>query len=169
VSWVNSIFDWVNINPSIALLVIFIIACVESLLLIGLFVPGTALMLMFGTLVATGYLPMWAAILSAFSGAFVGDFLSFWLGRYYRDSLRTLYPLCNHPDKLQVGVLYFQKHGGKSVFIARFIGPLRPVVPAVAGMLNMHPVRFMLFNATSAVIWALLFLFPGWFTVNWFL
>jgi undecaprenyl-diphosphatase len=59
------------------------------------------------------------------------------------------------------GVEFFHRHGGKSVVLARFVGPVRPLVPAVAGMLNMPAKRFFLVNVLSALLWAPAYILPG--------
>jgi undecaprenyl-diphosphatase len=62
-----------------------------------------------------------------------------------------------------MGESFFHKHGGKSVMLGRFIGPIRPVLPLIAGMLGMSQIRFATFNSASAVIWAPFYLLPGYF------
>ena len=58
---------------------------------------------------------------------------------------------------------FFSRHGGKSVLFGRFVGPVRPVIPVVAGMLGMGPVHFVVVNVLSAIGWALAYILPGVF------
>ncbi|MCB1777517.1 MAG: LssY C-terminal domain-containing protein, partial [Candidatus Competibacteraceae bacterium] len=69
--------------------------------------------------------------------------------------------LRRHPEWLARGENFFHRHGGKSILFARFVGPVRPVIPVVAGMLSMAPVRFYLYNFSSALLWAAAHLLPG--------
>jgi len=62
---------------------------------------------------------------------------------------------------LPSGIRFFARHGGKSVFIGRFLGPMRAVVPLVAGVMRMHRGRFWFANVTSALVWAPMLLFAG--------
>ncbi len=139
----------------------FLIALAESLLIVGLVVPGTVLMFGIGALVGAGVLNVWETILWAFVGAVVGDAVSFWVGFHYKHYLQRLWPFSRYPHILQQGTKFFKKHGGKSVLFGRFVGPVRPIIPAVAGMMGMDPRRFFLVNVLSAAIWAPAYLMPG--------
>jgi undecaprenyl-diphosphatase len=77
--------------------------------------------------------------------------------------MRRLWPFSRYPDVLDKGEDFFLRHGGKSVLLGRFVGPVRPVVPLVAGMLGMGPAYFLLVNVLSAVGWALACILPGMF------
>jgi len=72
-----------------------------------------------------------------------------------------MWPLRDHPLLFERGQAYFSAHGGKSVFLGRFFGPLRAVVPLIAGMSAMPPLRFYVMNVLSAVAWAAAHLVPG--------
>jgi undecaprenyl-diphosphatase len=133
----------------------------ESLAGVGLIVPGTLSLFGVGALIAAGALGFWSTYAWAVSGAVLGDGLSYWLGRHYHQRVRSLWPFSRHPDWLDTGQAFFHRHGGKSVFLGRFIGPIRPVIPLVAGMLDMPPSRFYLVNLLSALGWALVYLLPG--------
>jgi undecaprenyl-diphosphatase len=87
--------------------------------------------------------------------------MSFWLGRHFQDRLRGFWPFSRHPRALQQGIDFFQKYGGKSVAIGRFFGPVRAIIPLVAGMLGMSPWRFLMANLLSAMAWAPAYLLPG--------
>lgn len=142
-------------------LIVFVTALGESLAVVGLILPGAALMFGFGALIALGQLEFWATWAWAAAGAMIGDGLSFWLGRTYHQRLRQLWPFSAHPEMLDRAVSFFQRHGGKSVLLGRFVGPLRPVIPAVAGMLDMPLRRYLPANVCSATLWAPAYLLPG--------
>ena len=129
--------------------------------MVGIVVPGTAMMIAAGVFVALGALAFWPVFFVAVAGAIAGDGISYWLGHHYRDQLRHVWPFSRHPDMLSRAEKFFHRHGGKSVVLARFVGPIRPVVPVVAGMLGMRPLYFYGVNMLSALIWAPVHLLPG--------
>ena len=157
----SQLVSWIGANPIWAGLAVFFVAFSESVAMIGLLVPGVVAMFGFGALIATGNLSFWPVFWWAVAGAVAGDGLSFWLGRHYQDRLRELWPFKRHPQTLQRGIQFFQKYGGKSVAIGRFFGPVRAVIPLVAGMLGMTPWRFLFANLLSALVWAPAYLLPG--------
>ncbi len=158
---IQTILDWVHAHPHLTGLIVFVVAMAESLVVLGIVIPGAALMLAFGALIEIGNLKFWPTVAWAVAGAVVGDGLSFFVGRYFRESLVGIWPFRSHPQWIEGGRAYFQRHGGKSVLLGRFVGPLRATVPAVAGMLGMSPLRFLGYNLGSALLWAPAYLLPG--------
>ncbi len=153
--------DWLQANPSWAALAVFIISCAESLALVGLFIPGTIIMPAIGSMIGAEVLPAHWIILAAVLGAIVGDNLSFWLGYYFHASIKQKWPFRLFPNLLEKGETFFYRYGALSVFIGRFVGPVRPIIPVIAGMLNMSTRRFLIANVSSAIAWALLYMAPG--------
>ncbi len=160
-AWLNQLLAWVQHNPGWAGAAVFLVALGESLLVVGLIVPGTVLMFGIGALVGSGALGLGETLLWAFLGAVAGDGLSFWIGHHFRDRIRGWWPFSRHPQMLEHGEAFFLRHGGKSIFIGRFVGPVRPIVPAVAGMMGMSPGKFFAINVLSAALWAPAYLLPG--------
>ena len=115
----------------------------------------------FGALIATGYLDFWPTTLIATAGAIAGDGLSYWLGYHYRDRLLRFWPLSKYPSLIKQGQSFFSQHGKKSVVLGRFFGPLRAIVPTIAGMSLMPASQFYASNILSAIAWAPLYLLPG--------
>ncbi|MFL9949365.1 VTT domain-containing protein [Paraburkholderia agricolaris] len=148
-------------HPAWTLTVICLAAFLEAIAVIGTFVPGSTAMFLAGALVGTGSLSLGWAFLSAIAGAIAGDGMSFWIGKRYKARIVQLWPFRTHPQVLDAGHRFFQKHGAKSVVFARFIGPLRAIVPVVAGMLGMTPARFYAMNVLSALLWAPAHILPG--------
>ena len=129
--------------------------------MVGLVVPGAVLMIGVGALIGIGVAGFWPILFAAVAGAIVGDGLSFWLGHHYRARVRTLWPFRKHPQWLAIGEDYFRRHGGKSIVFGRFVGPVRPFIPVVAGMLGMRSRVFYVTNILSALLWAPAYLLPG--------
>ena len=153
--------DWLQANPGLATLTVFCISCAESLAIIGLFIPGTIIMPAIGGMVGAGVLPAYWIIIGAILGAIAGDSFSYWLGYRYHSQIRSYWPFNRVPKVLNHGEHFFNKYGGLSVFIGRFVGPVRPIIPVIAGMLSMSPSRFVLANIFSAIAWALVYMAPG--------
>jgi len=160
-SWVHDLLNWVAANPESAGLAIFIISAVESLALVGILIPGVLILFAFGTLVGAGILPVVPVLLWAFAGAVLGDQISFWLGWGLKERLWKIWPLSRYPQFVGRSERFFLRYGAASVFIGRFIGPIRPVIPAMAGMSTMSPMRFTLVNLTSAALWSPAYMLPG--------
>lgn len=157
----QTLIDWIQQNPHWAYLGVFLISAGESLALVGLILPGVAIMFGIGALVAAGALELLPTLLWAAAGAVLGDGVSFWIGRHFHQHLRVMWPFKRYPALLNRGVDFFHKHGGKSVVMARFLGPVRPILPTVAGMLDMPPRRFFVVNVFSALLWAPAYTLPG--------
>lgn len=155
------LLDWLHLHPGWAGFITFLISLSESLAVIGLFIPGTVVMTAIGTLIGAGIIPAWQTIAWAIAGAIVGDSLSYRLGYHFTEHLRDLWPFSRYPQILTKGEGFFKKHGGKSVLLGRFVGPVRPVIPVVAGMMKMRPRHFLISNVLSAVLWAPFYMLPG--------
>jgi len=128
---------------------------------VGTVVPGSTVVFAGGVLVGLRAIDLWLAGAASVVGAILGDGLSYWLGRHYHEAIRSMWPMRRHPALFARGEAYFAVHGGKSVFLGRFLGPLRAIVPVIAGMANMPPGAFYVMNALSAVAWAASHLLPG--------
>ena len=150
----QEIIQWIQLHPSTAGIAVFALSMAESLVVVGLLVPGTAMMFAVGALVGTGVLGLWSTLAWAAAGAIMGDSLGYWLGVRYQESLHGRWPFNRHPHWLEQGEAFFHRHGGKSIFIGRFVGPMRPMIPLVAGMLGMRPAVFYPANILSGLAWA---------------
>ncbi|NIP72443.1 MAG: phosphatase PAP2 family protein, partial [Gammaproteobacteria bacterium] len=128
---------------------------------VGVVVPGALFMLAVGALIALGALEFWSSLAWAAAGAVAGDGVSFWVGYRYREQLRGLPPFRSFPRLFARGEAFFQRHGGKSIVFGRFVGPVRAVIPTVAGMMAMPPARFAVVNVLSALAWAPAYVIPG--------
>jgi membrane protein DedA with SNARE-associated domain/membrane-associated phospholipid phosphatase len=157
----QELLAWIAQHPHFSNLLIFVIAILESLLLVGLLIPGTFLLFGIGALVTTSALQLYPTIFWTTLGAFAGDTISFFIGRHYHQRLRVIWPLKRYPALINRGVDFFCQHGGKSVFMARFVGPVRPIVPAIAGMMDMKIGRFLIVDVIASALWAPAFILPG--------
>src|SRR5690554_114497 len=161
-SWFTEATVWVSSNPGWLIVALFATALVESLAIAGILVPGVALLFAFAALAARTGLPLTDALLWAGLGAITGDLPSFALGRLLKARLHVVWPLSRYPGLIIRGERFFRTHGGKSVIIGRFVGPIRPIIPLVAGALHMPWRTFVGFNVLSAAGWALVYILPGY-------
>ena len=159
--WLQPLLDWVAQNPHWAGAAVFLVSFSESMAIVGLLIPGVAMMFVAGALIAADALDFWPIFAWAVAGAVAGDGLSFWLGRHFQDRMRRVWPFTRHPEMLAQGEAFFRRYGGKSVAFGRFFGPVRAVIPLVAGMMGMSGTRFFTANILSALAWAPAYLLPG--------
>lgn len=159
--WIAIIRDWLVLHQSWLIVAIIVTAFVESLAILGLIVPAMALMFAIGTLAGGSGMSVWVLLGCAWLGAVLGDCLSFALGKSLRERIHQIWPFSRYPIILDRGEHYFQRHGGKSVILGRFIGPLRPVMPLVAGALDMHARRFVVYEIVAAAGWSPTYVLPG--------
>lgn len=158
---IQTVTDFISTHPQLALGVIALLAFGESLAFISLLLPATVILLATGALIGESELSFFPVWLAAAAGAFAGDWLSWWLGYRYSYRITTVWPLSRKPMLVQRGHQFFERWGAWGVFVGRFFGPLRAVVPLVAGICRMPTGTFQLANATSAAVWAFGILAPG--------
>jgi len=148
-------------HPTLALTVVFAAALLEAVAVIGTVIPGSSVVIAAGVLIGLQVLDPWWTAGVAVIGATLGDGFSYWLGHRYHERLGGWWPLRTHPTLFARGQAYFAKYGGKSVFLGRFLGPVRAIVPVVAGMSDMPVLRFAVVNVLSAIAWSAVHLLPG--------
>ena len=153
--------DYFAQHPDWALIVIFLIAFGEALLVIGLFVPSTAVLVGAGTLVGAGKLHFWPVIIATILGCIIGDQVSYWAGRLFGERLKTFWPLNHYPHLVAKGEEFFKKNGGKSIALGRFVPGVKAVVPGIAGMFGMNQMFFLAVNVSSGIVWAFAHVLPG--------
>ena len=159
--YLDSILTWIAQHPEQAGWVIFTIACIESLAIVGAFIPGAIILIGAGALIGAGVLDLWTSCLWATAGAIVGDGLSYMLGQRFKYLSNRWHWIRVNPGYLQKGIDFFQRYGDVSIILGRFLGPTRAIVPLAAGMLHMPARRFYAANVFSAIIWAPAYLVPG--------
>ncbi|MBX3477739.1 MAG: DedA family protein [Brevundimonas sp.] len=134
----------------------------ESMVVIGAFFPATALMLVAGGLVAAGVLDGPTVLAWCIAGAVLGDAVSYVLGRRFGGRIWRVAALKPHRTIMARARLFFRRYGVASIYLCRFMGPVRAFVPLIAGATGMAHLRFQLANLGSAVIWVPVMLAPGY-------
>jgi membrane protein DedA with SNARE-associated domain len=159
--WTQELLDWLGANPGWAGFGVFVMSFVESLAFVGILVPGIIILFGLGAFISLGAMDLAPIWVMGTLGALVGDITSYAIGRRYRETLAETWPFRHFPRMLERGRGYFRVHGPKSVVIGRFIGPLRPVIPITAGMLNLVPRRFLMVDIPACIAWTPAYLVPG--------
>ncbi len=160
--WLQAATAWITQHPLAAGLLVFLIAFGDALAVVGIVVPALPLLFAVGTLIGLGHINGPYALAAAALGAVCGDGLSYWIGHRFGPGLRTRWPFSRYPALLDRGERLFRRQGISAILIARFVGPVRPFVPAIAGMLGMPAKRYLPMSALAGVLWAGSFLAPGW-------
>ena len=131
--YIHPLTEWLQANPHWSLFITFIISLAESLAIIGSIIPGSVTMTAIGILAGSGIMRLDLTLIAATLGAVCGDSLSYALGYFYSEQLAFIWPFRSNPKWLLYGKEFFARHGGKSVLIGRFVGPLRSLIPVIAG------------------------------------
>src|SRR5689334_1721534 len=162
--WLDSVTGWLTVNPQWLAMAVFVVACVECLAIAGLIVPGTVLLFAAAVLAGSGALSLGETLLLGFLGGVLGDIVSYFVGRHFHQNIPRLPGLRHHPEWIAGAEAYFQRYGIASLLVGRFIGPLRPMLPMVAGMFDMPFPRFAAVSLLAAAGWSVAYLLPGWAT-----
>lgn len=155
------VLDAVAANPGWAGVIIFLVGLVETIVIVGYLLPGTWLMLGYGFLVGTGAIRFDVAMIAMTAGGIAGDAVGYWIGRRYGRQIFQLRWFRRHQALVARSENFFARHGGKAVFLARMLGPVRPLIPFFAGLARMNQLKFTLFNIASAIVGSFVYLLPG--------
>lgn len=158
---VRNVIDFVRDHHVWAAPVVFALAFGESLAFLSLFVPGWAALVGIGALVGASGIDFWPVWVAGAMGAALGDWVSYWIGRRFKNDVPRLWPLSRYPEMLSGAARFVRKWGVPSIFIGRFFGPLRAFVPLAAGIFEMPYWHFQAANFSSAFVWAAVVLAPG--------
>ncbi len=157
-------FDLTQILPVIGIFGIFFIVFAESGLLIGFFLPGDSLLFTAGFLASQGIFNIWVLIFSCFAAAVLGDQAGYIFGQkvgkrifHRKDSLLF------HKNNIIKAQQFYEKHGKKTIVLARFIPIVRTFAPIVAGVGDMHYPTFLAYNVVGGFLWAVGLTIAGYF------
>lgn len=157
-SWINHFTSWIPIG-GLYYSLLGLVAFVESLAFIGILCPGSVLIVFTGFLAANGKGDLFILAIVYTVGAIAGDLISYLLGARAGGAIMQRPWFKRRENLLQKAQLYFAAHGGKSVFIGRFVGFLRPFIPFIAGSARMNPIAFSLYAIVSGILWGISY--PG--------
>ena len=158
----NEVILWLKDNPEWIALGVFGAAFVESFALIGVVIPGVVLLAVISGMAAST-LSVFELVLIAYVASFLADILSFLLGTGISKSIDKLWPFNKYPNLLVQGRTFVKRFGILGVFVGKFIGPIRPLLPLTAGSLGMNFKYFLTVEIFSSFLWALLYTVPGYY------
>jgi membrane protein DedA with SNARE-associated domain len=159
--WIQAVLAFASDHRYWAGPIVFGLAFAESMVALSLVVPFTTIIVASGALIGAGTLDPWIVLPWGIAGASFGDAVSYWIGLYFDDKVPRVWPFRDKPELLEDGHRFFRRWGVLAVFIGRFFGPLRAVVPVVAGMMDMPQLKFQIANVVSAIVWLPALVFPG--------
>lgn len=147
-------------------LILFLIVFCETGLVVTPILPGDSLLFAAGTFAALGDLDVRMMILLLIAAAILGDTVNYWIGaaigpRAFQGNLRFLKK--EHLDRTHA---FYEKHGGKTIILARFVPIIRTFAPFVAGVGAMSYGRFLTYNVVGAILWVALLVLAGYFFGN---
>lgn len=153
-----------TILPTIGLLGIFAIVFAESGFLFGFFLPGDSLLFTAGFLASQGTFDIKVLAFVCFVGAVLGDSVGYTIGhRLGRKLFRKKESFFFHPDHLIKAEKFYQKHGKKTIVLARFLPIIRTFAPIVAGIGRMNYKTFLTYNIIGGFLWAVLIPVTGFY------
>jgi membrane protein DedA with SNARE-associated domain len=153
--------------------IVAVLAFCESLAFVSLLVPATVILIAIGALLGASGLGLssatfWAICVFGALGAVLGDWLSYEIGRYYHAGIKRVWPFNRGPQLVDKAEGFIRRWGVWGVFLGRFSGPLRAMVPIVAGIFDMPRLRFQAANVASGAVWSFGLLAPGAGALEWF-
>jgi membrane-associated protein len=148
-------------------LILFTIVFAETGFVVTPFLPGDSLLFAAGAFAALGDLNILILVVVLTAAAILGDTANYWIGHFFGQKIvdNPKIPFINqdHIDKTQE---FYKKHGGKTIFLARFVPIVRTFAPFVAGVGKMHYGKFISYNVFGGIVWVFLFSFAGYFFGN---
>jgi membrane-associated protein len=144
--------------------ILFLVVFMETGFVITPFLPGDSLLFAAGTFAALGSMNVWLLVLLLIIAAIAGDTVNYWIGHYLGDRAYNIKWIKR--EYLDRTHAFFEKHGGKTIFLARFVPIVRTFAPFVAGMGNMSYGYFFSYNVFGGIVWVLSFTFLGYFFGN---
>jgi len=162
----STIVDFVRDHQAWAAPVVFLLAFLESLAFLSLLVPATAILLGIGALVGAAGVGFWPLWIAGGLGGAVGYSLSYEFGRYFGEGVFRIWPFRNHPELLIRSKVFFEKYGVFAVFFGHFVGPIRAIIPVVAGIYRVKRLQFEGANILAAFIWITSVLAPGFLATS---
>ncbi|WP_230531035.1 DedA family protein [Microvirga roseola] len=157
----NTFVDFVRVHQAYAPFILGLLTFAESLAFLSLILPMMTILVGLGFVIATADIPFWQVWAGAAAGAVLSNWISFEIGRRYKKAAYGVWPLSRNPQLILRGEQFFQRFGSWAVFLGRFFGPTRAVIPLIAGIFLMPGVLFHAANMASAFVWAFLILAPG--------
>ena len=160
---IGAVTLWLQQNPEWIIFGLCSAAFIESFALIGIIIPGVILLAAISGLAASTNLSIFQVVLLVYISSCLADISSFFIGKYLSRKIDHTWPFKKNPSWLEQGRVFFKSYGILGVFLGRFIGPVRPLIPITAGSLAMDMRTFILVDLASGLLWAPLYSLTGYF------
>lgn len=160
-SYVQQLIGFVSLHAALAYAAIFLAAFLEAIPVLGTLVPGSTIILALSVLIPGGSLHLVPVLASAVAGAIIGEAIAYTIGHISQRRVLTSWPLSNYPAVVMQSEEFFHRYGLFAVFLARFVPPVRAIVPIVAGALGMPPRQFYPASIAACLLWAPAHVLPG--------
>ncbi len=147
-------------------LILFVVIFIETGLVVTPFLPGDLLLFAAGAFAALGSLNVAALFVILALAAVLGDTVNYWIGHYIGDRAFTTKSRFLKREYLERTQAFYEKYGGKTIFLARFVPIIRTFAPFVAGVGKMRYGYFISYNVFGGILWTGLFIFAGYFFGN---
>jgi len=143
-------------------LILFAVIFCETGLVVLPFLPGDSLLFLAGVFAGRGSLSLGLLLLTLIAAAILGDTVNYWVGHFLGHRMIASKRRLIKPEHLAYTHEFFEKYGGKTIILARFVPIVRTVAPFVAGLGEMSYGRFMSYNAVGATAWVLVCTLAGY-------
>ena len=163
---IGAVTHWLQQNPEWIVLGLCSAAFIESFALIGIIVPGVILLAAISGLAASTNLSIFYVVILVYVSSCLADIFSFLLGKSLSKKIDRVWPFNNNPSWLEQGRKFSKSYGIPGVFLGRFIGPIRPLIPITVGSLSMNFRTFIFVDLISGLLWAPLYTLPGYYAAK---
>ena len=163
---IGAVTLWLQQNPEWIVLGLCLAAFIESFALIGIIIPGVVLLAAISGLAASTNLSIFHVVFLVYLSSCLADISSFLIGKYLSNKIDHIWPFNNNPSWLEQGRKFSRTYGIPGVFLGRFVGPIRPLIPITVGSLSMVLRTFIFVDLISGLIWAPVYTLPGYFAAK---
>ncbi|WP_018341439.1 DedA family protein [Cytophaga aurantiaca] len=172
VDWILHIGDKLPLLVSeygtLVYIILFLVIFAETGLVVTPFLPGDSLLFVAGMVVAQGSLNLWFLIAVLIVAAILGDTVNYHIGKFigpkiFTDEPKNFFMKLLKKEHLEKAQTFYEKHGGKTIIMARFVPIVRTFAPFVAGISKMNYSRFITYNVVGGIVWVAGLTLAGYF------